>query len=99
MLLLTRRAVLPLLCSLALGLVCAAPATAQDASDPLPEARQRLAVEAQRVEKEFSAGRLSAYRLVQSDPGKVVQAVERIYTLLALLERDTALKPERRTLL
>jgi hypothetical protein len=93
----TRLATPAVLASLSVVLALARPLSAQDPNDPMPEVRQRLKAEAQRVEREFSTGRLDAYRLVQSDPGRLAEAVGRIQELLTLLENDRSLKPDRRT--
>src|SRR5262249_35734566 len=67
--------------------------------DPLPDAKARLQVEAQRVEKEFTDGRALAYKLVRSDRPDAVAAVAKLSTLLTMVREDTSLKPARRELL
>src|SRR5947209_1526532 len=91
----TRRFVPALLCPLALALLFLPTVAAQE-RDPLPEVRQRLAVEAQRVEKEFEEGRRYAYQVARTEPSK---AVAKLKALLETLERDKALKADRREIL
>ena len=69
------------------------------AEDPLSDVKARLAVEAQRVEKEFAEGRSAAYKLVRSDSPNLVDATEKLQTLLALVRADNALSPKRREVL
>jgi hypothetical protein len=83
-----------LLLSLTLGL-SAAPSLAAD-RDPLADARERMAVEAQRVEKVFSERRAAAYKLVRRDSPRLVEAVAELHGLLATLRADTALEAKRR---
>jgi hypothetical protein len=83
-----------LLLALALGL-SAAPAPAAD-RDPLPDVRARMAVEAQRVEKEFTERRAAAYKMVRSDSPRLVDAVAELHTLLTKLRADTSLESRRR---
>jgi hypothetical protein len=75
------------------ALVLAAPLAAQQASDPLQQARQRREVEAQRLEREIRDGRDAAYRVVRIDSEA---AIKRIQALLELLEVDDALPAARR---
>ncbi|HZY88627.1 MAG TPA: hypothetical protein VFE78_27640 [Gemmataceae bacterium] len=81
---------------LALPLFAAAPAAGQS-RDPLPDVRARHAVEAQRVEQMVKNGRDYAYRIVRSDPSNLGAARDKIRTLIAAVEDDKALKPERRS--
>jgi hypothetical protein len=74
----------------------AGPAAAQS-RDPLPDARARLEVEAQRVEAMVRNGRDYAYRIARSDPANLGSARDKIKSLIAAVEDDKALKPERRT--
>lgn len=67
--------------------------------DPLDEARKRLQIEAQRVEREFADERAAAYRLVRSDDPRTVEATEKLYTLLAVVRNDTSLDAKRREVL
>jgi len=86
------RRIIPIaLCTLSLPLF-AVPATAQS-RDPLPEARERLKIEAQRVEKEIHDGRMRAYRLLRSDPN---EAFDIIKGLIGMLRKDTALSESKR---
>src|SRR5947209_19707806 len=78
---------------LALPLFAAGPAAAQS-RDPLPDARARQEIEAQRVERMIKNGRDYAYRVVRSDPAA---AHEKIRGLIADDEEDTPLRPERRS--
>jgi hypothetical protein len=61
--------------------------------DPLPEARERLKIEAQRIEKEVQDGRMRAYRLIRSDPEEANAILK---SLIATLDKDTALSDARR---
>jgi hypothetical protein len=84
--------ILPIaLCALSLSLL-ADPAAAQS-RDPLPEARERLKIEAQRVEKEIHDGRMRAYRLLRSDPN---EAFDIIKGLIGMLRKDTSLSETKR---
>jgi len=83
---------------LALPLFAAGPAAAQS-RDPLPEARARLEVEAQRVERMVANGRDYAYRIVRLDAANLGAARERIRSLIAAVEDDKAVRPERRSAL
>ncbi len=80
---------------LALPLLAAGPALGQS-RDPLQEARARQEIEAQRVERMVKNGRDYAYRVVRSDPAV---AREKIRGLIAAVEEDTSLRPERRSVL
>jgi hypothetical protein len=76
--------------------LCAAPAAAQQANDLLEAARQRREVEAQRVERLVREGRDFAYRTARTDAAR---AVERVRTLMEVLDKDESLSPARRDLL
>src|SRR5688500_8934017 len=65
------------------------------ASD-LEKVRDRMKVEAQRVEKEFADERLAAYKLVRNDAPKLVEATEKLQGLLAMIRNDTSLDAKRR---
>jgi len=67
--------------------------------DPLPGVKARMAVEAQRLEREFRDGRAAAYKLVRSGSPKLVEATEQLYTLLAMVQADTSLNNKRRQVL
>ncbi len=67
-----------------------------DDKDPLPDAKARLAIEAQRVEKVFTDGRALAYKLVRRADPKTVEAVEKLQELLEMVRNDTALESRRR---
>jgi hypothetical protein len=88
------RRLLPTLLALTL-LPSSAPVLAAD-RDPLSDARARLAIEAQRVEKEFAEGRLAAYKLVRRAAPRLVDSLAQLHTLLAMLQADTSLEPTRR---
>jgi hypothetical protein len=68
----------------------------RDASstDPLPEVRERLKIEAQRIEKEVQDGRRKAYRLLRNDPEEAFSVLK---GLIGVLRKDTTLPEERRT--
>ena len=88
----TIRRIIPVaLCVTTLALL-AAPAAGQS-RDPLPEVRERLKIEAQRIEKEVQDGRMRAYRLLRGDPD---EANEILKNLMGTLKKDTALPEERR---
>lgn len=61
--------------------------------DPLPEVRERLKIEAQRIEKKVQDDRMRAYRLLRSDPE---EALDLLKGLIGTLRKDTALSEERR---
>src|SRR4051794_13509801 len=84
--------------ALLLGLALIGPATGAD-KDPLDDVKERLAIEAQRVEKEFAAERAAAYKLVRSDDPKLAEATEKLEGLLAMLRNDRALDGKRREVL
>jgi hypothetical protein len=69
---------------------------AAQSRDPLPEVRERLKIEAQRVNKEVQDGRMKAYRLLRSDPEGSVEILKR---LTRMLRDDTSLSEESRTTL
>jgi hypothetical protein len=88
----TIRRIVPLaLCAIILGL-SAASASAQS-RDPLPEVRERLKIEAHRIEKEVRNGRMRAYRQLRSDPEG---ALDIIKDLIGMLRKDTSLSEARR---
>jgi len=69
------------------------------AEDLLTDVKTRLAIEAQRVEKEFTEGRSAAYKLVRSATPKLVEATEKLQALLAMVQGDKALDVKRREVL
>ncbi len=86
------RRIIPLaLCVTTLSLLAGA-ASAQS-RDPLPEVRERLKIEAQRIEKEVQDGRMRAYRLLRSEPD---EALDVLKGLIGTLRKDTSLSDERR---
>ena len=86
------RRIMPLaLCVTSLALL-AVPAAAQS-SDPLPEVKARLKIEAQRVEKETRLGRMRAYRLLREDPDG---AIDILKDLIGTLRKDVSLSEDRR---
>lgn len=93
----TPRRLLPalLVCSVFL----AAPIVGAADRDLLDDVKDRLKLEAQRVEKEFADGRAAAYRLVRSDSPRLIDATEKLQTLLAMVRNDTALEAKRREVL
>ncbi len=70
--------------------------TLAQSNDPLPEVRERLKLEAQRIEKEVQDGRMRAYRLLRSDPE---EALDVLKDVISTLRKDTSLSDERRKLL
>lgn len=72
--------------------LCASPALAQT-RDLLPEVRERMKIDAQRVEKEVQDGRMRAYRVLRSNPN---EAYETIKGLIGMLREDTKLSEEKR---
>jgi len=64
--------------------------------DALDDLKQRKTIEAQRVEREFTEGRAQAYRLVRAATPNVVEATEKLHTLLAMVRNDTSLMASRR---
>lgn len=80
-------------------LALALPGVRADEPELLDGVKERLKVEAQRVEREFTDGRAAAYRLVRTDRPKPEQAVEKLEALLAMVRADTALDAKRREVL
>jgi hypothetical protein len=72
------------------------PAPARAADDILDNYKSRMKVEAERVEKEYKDGRLAAYKLVSRDDPKLLDATEKLTTLLAMVQKDRSLSAERR---
>jgi hypothetical protein len=89
-----RRIIPVALCVTTLHL-CAGFAPAQS-RDPLPEVRERLKIEAQRIEREVQEGRMRAYRLLRTD---TQGALDVLKGLIGTLRRDNSLSEERRKLL
>ena len=77
-----------------LALALGAPAARAD--DILEDVKSRMKVEAQRVEKEYKDGRLAAYKLVSRDDPKLLDATEKLTELLAMVQKDKSLAPQRR---
>ncbi|HEY7310248.1 MAG TPA: hypothetical protein VH643_12870 [Gemmataceae bacterium] len=75
------------------GLAVLAGPTAAQSRDPLPEVRERLKIEAQRVEKEIQDGRMRAYRLLRTNPNDASDIIKR---LIGMLRKDTSLSESRR---
>jgi hypothetical protein len=69
------------------------------ADDLLADTKARMATEAQRVEKEFAANRLAAYKLVRNDSPQLVESTQKLQELLALIRADTSLDDKRRQVL
>ena len=88
----TIRRMIPLAVLASVLVVCAGPARAQT-RDPLPEVRERMKIDAQRVEKEVQDGRMRAYRVLRSNP---TEAFETIKGLIGMLREDTKLSEEKR---
>src|SRR5438105_400143 len=65
-------------------------------ADSLDDVKARLALEVQRVEKEFTEGRAEAYRLVRAASPNYVDAYVKLRSLQTMLESDTALSLTRR---
>jgi hypothetical protein len=64
--------------------------------DPLPEVRERLKIEAQRIEKEVRDARMRAYRLLRKDADEALDVLKGV---IGTLRKDTSLSEERRKLL
>jgi hypothetical protein len=64
--------------------------------DPLPEVRERLKIETQRLEKQVQDGRMKAYRLFRKDPE---EAFDVLKELIGTLRKDTVLPEQRRSAL
>jgi len=86
------RRIMPVALCVVTFAVFAGPATAQS-RDPLPDVRERMKIEAQRVEKEVHDGHMRAYRLLRTDPN---EAYDIIKGLIGMLRRDTSLAEEKR---
>lgn len=65
---------------------------AAQSRDPLPEVRQRLQLEAQRIEKEIRDGRMRAYRLFRSDANEALAIIK---GLIGTLRKDSSLSDKR----
>jgi len=65
-------------------------------ADPLDDVKARRALEAQRVEKEFTDGRAEAYRLVRAVSPNYVHAYVKLRSLQTMLQSDSALPLARR---
>jgi len=65
-------------------------------ADPLDDVKARRALEAQRVEKDFTDGRAEAYRLVRAATPNYVDAYVKLRSLQTMLESDSALSLTRR---
>jgi len=69
---------------------------AQDDADLLKAVKDRMKVEAQRVEKKYADGRAAAYALVKRDSPRLTEATQQLDAVLAMLENDTSLDQKRR---
>jgi hypothetical protein len=69
------------------------------ADDLLADTKARMAIEAQRVEKEFAADRAAAYKLVRSDNPQLIEATQKLQDLLTLIRANTSLDDKRRQVL
>jgi hypothetical protein len=83
---------IPLAVLASMFVLCAGTAPAQT-RDPLPEVRERMKIDAQRVEKEVQDGRMRAYRVLRSNSH---EAYETIKGLIGMLREDTKLSEEKR---
>ena len=72
---------------------------ARAADDLLADTKDRAAIEAQRVEKEFADSRLAAYKLVRNDNPQLVESTQKLQELLTLIRADTSLDEKRRQVL
>lgn len=88
----TIRRIMPI----ALCVFVLAGSAAAQSRDRLAEVRERMKIEAQRVEKEIQDGRMRAYRLLRTDPNG---AYDIIKGLIGMLRKDTSLSEERNKLL
>ncbi len=87
------RPMIPLAFCVTISAIFAGPALAQE-GNPLPEVRERLKIEAQRIEKEVQESRRKAYRLLRNDPEEAHNVLK---GLIDTLRKDTSLSEERRT--
>jgi hypothetical protein len=69
---------------------------ADDDKELLKSVKDRMKVEAQRVEREFTEGRAAAYKLVRSDDPKLEEASDKLRDLLRMVEKDKSLESTRR---
>jgi len=67
--------------------------------DGLDDFKARKTVEAQRVEREFTKERAEAYRLVRAATPNLVEATDKLHTLLAMVRNDRSLDTARRNTL
>jgi hypothetical protein len=88
----TIRRIIPL-AIVACLLAGSAGSAAAQSRDPLPEVRERLKFEAQRVEKDVQDGRMRAYRVLRSNPN---ESFDIIKGLIGLLRKDETLSEEKR---
>lgn len=91
----TIRRIIPFALSVTTLALFAAGALAQS-SDLLPEVRERLRIEGQRIEKKVQDDRMRAYRLLRNDPEEALDVLKRV---AGTLDRDTSLPEERRKVL
>jgi len=84
------------LCAAVAVALLSAPALRAAERDTLDDVKDRMALEAQRVEKEFAEKRAEAYKLVRSASPSYADAYAKVRELLSLLRMDTSLDPKRR---
>jgi hypothetical protein len=70
-----------------------------DDKELLQSVKDRMKIEAQRVEREFADERAAAYKLVRSDDPKLAEATTKLQDLLAMVEKDKSLDAKRRQVL
>ncbi len=69
------------------------------AANDLDTVRERLKIEAQRLEQEFADERAAAYKLVRQDNPNLDAALEKLRNLLTTVRADTSLDARRREVL
>jgi hypothetical protein len=84
---------------LAAAVLAGAPAGLFADDKALTDARDRMKIEAQRVEKVFAEERAAAYKLVRTDKPNLVEATDKLQALLSMIRKDTSLEARRRKVL
>ncbi|MBY0231177.1 MAG: hypothetical protein K2W96_18000 [Gemmataceae bacterium] len=79
------------------GLLCLALVVPAYGSDLLDDAKARQKIEAERVEREFTELRASAYRLVKTGSPRLSDALDKLDAIERLLREETVLPAAKRT--